>query len=654
MHKNSRLGVITIAVSALLFAFPVGAQSISFRAPLNSAIDQTLNDALAGIVTADFNGDGKPDLAYLIVFGGGSYPSGGSLTVLLGNGDGTFKLSDSLMLPASPEVLWAGDFNGDGTIDLGFWSYTPDGTASSVSVLPGKGNGTFGSAIVTPFAIDNFYPGTGVQPGSPAFAVDVNHDGKLDLLTGFFEFLGNGDGTFEAVQISEEAVVLIADLNGDGNVDLIQNAGLLSVALGNGDGTFSPKGVLPFGGSPVAGDFNGDGKIDLALTNGALVYYSGAPIEENDVSIALGNGDGSFQKPKAISGADYYSQHHTPLAADLNHDGRLDVVVGSGIEAGNGDGTFRFPEYFSGPPFNYGPSNAPPPPPGMIRASDPIVGLIADLNNDGLPDMVFVYQQVTSTPTSTTNALVLSVFVNDSPGSGLTVPGVSSASFTYPVGYESLVTAFGTGIASTIASVGLSSLSTDLGGIQVHLRGGDGLEQLAPLLYVSPTQINYLIPSGIVGPFASVSVEHDGTPLTDEAIAVPVGQNAPGLFTLNSAGLAAATAIRVANDGTQTSVPVFSCSPTGCAAVPINVAAGMVYLSLYGTGFTVITPFSYPGSYPAGCVVDENVVPVSYAGAQGQYPGLDQVNLQLPSTLAGSGDAVIQCFRNIVVHITIQ
>ena len=92
-----------------------------------------------------------------------------------------------------------------------------------MSVLPGKGDGTFGSAIITSFAIDQFYPGAGVMPGYPAFAVDVNHDGKLDVLTGFSEFLlGRGDGTFEAFQISEALVVLVADLNGDGDVDLIR------------------------------------------------------------------------------------------------------------------------------------------------------------------------------------------------------------------------------------------------------------------------------------------------------------------------------------------------------------------------------------------------------------------------------------------------
>ena len=220
------------------------------------------------------------------------------------------------------------------------------------------------------------------------------------------------------------------------------------------------------------------------------------------------------------------------------------------------------------------------------------------------------------------------------------------------------MTAFGWSLASTTASAGPGSLPTDLGGIRVHLRGGDGSEQLAPLLYVSPTQINYLIPSGIVWPFASVSIEHDGVPLTEEAIAVPVGPSAPGLYTLDSAGLAAATAIRMASDGTQNSVPVFSCTATGCSAVPITVTSGTVYLTLYGTGFTVNydgSALSPPGSYPAGCDVGGSAVPVTYAGAQGQYPGLDQVNLQLPSSLAGSADTVIQCsFRIIEVNAPLQ
>lgn len=299
----------------------------------------------------------------------------------------------------------------------------------------------------------------------------------------------------------------------------------------------------------------------------------------------------------------------------------------------------------------------------MPCTSLPVLGVVADFNGDGLPDMIFAYQQANyQQGVAVTNRLVLSVLINDSPGSGLLVPGVSSATYTFPVGYDSLVTAFGTNLAAATASAGPGPLPTDLGGIKLHLRGSDGVEKMASLLYVSSTQINYVIPDGIVWPLAAVSIEHEGMPFVEEAVAMPVGPSAPGLFTLNAAGLAAATAVRVASDGTQTGVPVVSCTASGCAAVPIDVTSGTVYLSLYGTGFSVNwdgSALSPTNNYVGGCVVNELFVPTTYSGPQGQFPGLDQINLQLPASFAGSGDSVVDCgFRiietNDALHIKVR
>ena len=304
-----------------------------------------------------------------------------------------------------------------------------------------------------------------------------------------------------------------------------------------------------------------------------------------------GNGDGTFQPALVSTGGQNAStlvQSDVPIAADFNGDHILDLIVGNSVSLGKGDGTFNPPVYLIPPPFSCTIVGF------QVCESDIDVSATADLTGDGLPDLVFGYRQMIAmqpaTDQATQMALTLSILINDSPGSGFLVPGVSAATYTTPVGFQSIVTAFGTNLASIIATAGTGTPSTHLGGIQLHVRGSDGTDQLAPLLYVSPTQINYVLPSVAFqsfDPFVAVSIEHDGVPFVSEAVAFPITPLAPGLFTLNSLGLAAATAVRVNTDGTQTVVPAVSCTESGCVAIPIDLSSGSVYLSLYGTGFSV-------------------------------------------------------------------
>jgi uncharacterized protein (TIGR03437 family) len=312
---------------------------------------------------------------------------------------------------------------------------------------------------------------------------------------------------------------------------------------------------------------------------------------------------------------------------------------------GDGDGTFQLPLYQIEPPLECRL-------PSSTRCvSAPVLSVSSDLNGDGLPDLVFAYQQMIGT---TVNQLSISVLLNDTNGSGFVVPGVSSASYTSPVGYYSLVTAFGSDLAPAPASAKSIPLPTHLGGIRLHIRGSDGVDQLAPLLYVSPSQINYVLPSGTLGPFAALSIERDGTPFVERAVSVPFDPFAAALFVRSPSGLAVASAIRVAKDGTRTDVPVVQCSASGCSAVPIDVTDGPVYLSSYGTGFAVNVDgiLFTPGQFIGSCDVNEQAVRILYAGPQGQFPGVDQINIKLPTSLAGSGDTAIDCFSK--VHINVQ
>ena len=217
---------------------------------------------------------------------------------------------------ASPSGVTVGSFNGDANLDLA----VANQAANTVSILPGNGDGTFGAR--SDFA-------TGAGPAA-VVAGDFNKDGKQDLAVVNHTdntvsiLLGNGDGTFAAhtdIPVGAGPIALVAaDFNRDGNLDLAvanQTANTISILLGNGDGTFKPKQDYAVGTSPVAltfGDFNNDGNIDLAVANHAA----------NTFSMLLGKGDGTFlTRTDFGTGAGPSSI----ASADFNVDGRLDLVV---------------------------------------------------------------------------------------------------------------------------------------------------------------------------------------------------------------------------------------------------------------------------------------------------------------------------------------
>ena len=254
-----------------------------------------------------------------------------------------------------PITVAAGDFNGDGKLDL----VIANAAAGSVSILLGEGDGGFQSGA-------SYTLGQGSSTQSFNVAVgDFNQDGKLDFVVANYNgnnvnvFLGNGDGTFQAAVNYDVGTnptsVAVADYNRDGKLDLAvsnQNCtaggppcatGTISILLGNGDGTFAAHVDYDAGVDPnwvTVGDFTGGGKLDLAVANG---QGDCAGCGQSAFTILLGNGDGTFQAPATSFGG---VNPCTIATADLNGDGKLDLIlVDNNLGAffvflGNGNGTF--------------------------------------------------------------------------------------------------------------------------------------------------------------------------------------------------------------------------------------------------------------------------------------------------------------------------
>jgi hypothetical protein len=336
----------------------LGNRDGSFQTARGFPSDSGAHSLPDGIAVGDFNGDGKPDLLV-------ANNAFDTFSVLLGVGDGSFGPPISFAAGGAPEAVAVGDFNGDGLLDMA----GVNSVSGTVSVLLGSGDGRFLAARSYPTNGASFFTA----------AADFNNDGKLDVVTPGSLLLGNGDGTFQPPQDlasgSEPFSVAIGDFNGDGNLDLAitnnDGSSNVSILLGNGDGTFRPAMIFDVGAparSVAVGDFNGDGRLDLAVTNVGCLQCP-----PSTVAVLLGNGDGTFQAAKTFSVG---SDPESLATADLNGDGKLDLVIadganGASVLLGNGDGTFQPVQFF---------------PAGSFPASV----TVRDFNGDGKPDLVVV------------------------------------------------------------------------------------------------------------------------------------------------------------------------------------------------------------------------------------------------------------------------
>lgn len=340
----------------------------------------------------DFNRDGNLDVAV-------AARTTPDFSVFPGNGDGTLGTATTVSTPAIPNTVTSGDLNNDGLIDL----YFAGSGASNIASL----NQWNGGALAFGAALDNAVQ----DPTTPALG-DLNEDGNLDVVqpglnggSGTADTvrarLGNGSGRFppnpqwspvftNPVPAQGSRAAALADINGDGHLDVMatNNAvagaqeGAVLTALGNGNGTFRMPASMSFNGvdtsdpkSILVEDVNGDGYLDVLTNNGVA-----------SMSTLLGNGTATFA-PGVVNtnlGGDSLA------AADLNGDGAIDLAMtdegGNALKVavGNGDGTFGAPS----------PVGTPPSP------NSPYAVALADMNGDGLEDIIVTGYGYPSAPLS--------------------------------------------------------------------------------------------------------------------------------------------------------------------------------------------------------------------------------------------------------------
>ena len=326
---SSRTGLLTFTAAGIDGSPQT--VTVSQKPHFSAAVSYEVEDDPISVFSIDFNNDGANDLVTA------NWGDWWDVSVLLGNGDGTFQSAVNYVPGRYATSVFSIDFNADGHNDLA----VANEDANRVSILLGNGDGTFQSTVNCDVA--------GIEPKS-VFSIDFDGDGHNDLATANGNssnvsiLLGNGDGTFQSA-VNYPAgggpySVFSIDFDGDGHNDLAtanRNSSNVSILLGNGDGTFQSAVNYAVGDAPFSVfsiDLDGDGDVDLATAN----FGSGS------VSILLGNGAGSFQSAVNYAvGDDPFST----FSIDFDGDGDNDLATANrgssnvSILLGNGDGTFQ-------------------------------------------------------------------------------------------------------------------------------------------------------------------------------------------------------------------------------------------------------------------------------------------------------------------------
>lgn len=613
-NRDGRTDLLTLgqlyptSTAPVALALILGDARGGFAAPSITPVDLVPNYA----ITEDLNADGNADLIVAV--------ANNEVAIFIGNGQDGFNAPVRYTVGADPQFLAARDFNRDGRPDI----IVLNRGSASVTILINNGRGEFPTA---------FQVVVGTNPQALGLG-DFNSDGRLDFIVqstaGPLALLvGDGNGSFTTLTANvapqlNGIVFTVGDFTGDGLLDLAVPASAsiscssatseVVILAGDGRGGFAvasrittPDGVATL----AAGDLNGDGRADLIIraTCGA---------RQNDVLIALSNAAGAFAAPVGYT---VETGVRALVPGDLNNDGRLDLVVTHtpgfvSLLLNNGDGTLAAPVLLS-------------------TGSLPAAIVLGDVTGDGLADLTVLRNQDFAG-----SLMVLRGASRCVGAGGLALTSAASYS-SGALAAEAIAAAFGVELSTTTQAATTLPLPTTLGGVSVQIKDSLGVTRSAPLFFVSPNQINYLIPPGTAPGVALVTVTNvANTTATGTVLIAPV---APALFAADASGrgLAAATVLRVKADGTQVFEPVaqFNQAQNRFNPVPIDVsdANEQVFLLLFGTGLRGRSSLA-----AVTAAINDASVEVLYAGAQGGFAGLDQINLRLAPTLAGQGLAEIR------------
>ncbi|HEX8558862.1 MAG TPA: FG-GAP-like repeat-containing protein [Pyrinomonadaceae bacterium] len=559
-------------------------------------------------VAADFNGDGRPDLA----------GAGINVRVSLNNGDGTFRPYVEYPAGGFTQDVAAGDLNGDGRLDL---VVTNDSEQTSLTVLLGAGDGTFGAPT-------GFANVTGYDSPSVALA-DFDRDGRLDAVVAhqfscfnagctvgdsLTLWRGVGDGGFQAPQQLTVGFapykVAVADVNNDGNLDVgvAGGDGGVFILIGAGDGTFRQApdlAIVPgVDNTDLAfGEFNGDGIADLAVAADA----------DHRTVIVLGNGDGTFRPSASIPDA-LQERPGELTVADLNGDGFQDVLLGMagcctvsgdgmlGVLYGTGAGAFRAVTRYLVPGFVVQKGG------GALIASDfngdgrqdvalqvrgNTPGTTILTNTTGAPTAAFALGAVQITPSSVVGGTQAEVNVTLAPGAvapsgsrSLTVSSSRSSVVPAPTGVRILAgmtnvrfrldTASVTTTQSVTITVSAGSGSSRSATLTVTPAGAATLGSLQTQPSTVPggagsTGVVSLTP-GTVAPSggAVVSVTNDNPSLvtTPFNVTIAAGQSSASFpISTQQTGLTTAVTITAAYAGATRSATLTVTAPSNGASV---------------------------------------------------------------------------------------